>query len=175
VLSPSPAGGDARERAGRGAERPQEAGRPSRNAERLPQGVTEKIATVDGVRISYKIAGRGPAVVLLHGFAETSHMWLPLIRLLRESGEKASGTFLIDQGHLVATTVRGVVVKGSGHWLMEEAPQQVIPELVAFINDGSAAGAESVREQLTPGEVRAVGKSGAGAGTSGVSGIETTD
>ena len=28
----------------------------------------------------------------------------------------------------------GVVIKGSGHWLMEEAPGQVIPELVAFIN-----------------------------------------
>ncbi len=24
--------------------------------------------------------------------------------------------------------------KGKGHWLMEEAPQQVIPQLVAFIN-----------------------------------------
>jgi pimeloyl-ACP methyl ester carboxylesterase len=27
-----------------------------------------------------------------------------------------------------------VVIKGKGHWLMEEAPQQVIPQLVAFIN-----------------------------------------
>jgi len=27
-----------------------------------------------------------------------------------------------------------VVVKGSGHWLMEEAPDQVIPALVAFLN-----------------------------------------
>jgi len=26
------------------------------------------------------------------------------------------------------------VIKGSGHWLMEEAPQQVIPQLLAFIN-----------------------------------------
>jgi len=25
-------------------------------------------------------------------------------------------------------------VKGSGHWLMEEAPDQVIPALVAFLN-----------------------------------------
>ena len=25
------------------------------------------------------------------------------------------------------------VVKGSGHWLMEEAPEQVIPELVSFL------------------------------------------
>jgi pimeloyl-ACP methyl ester carboxylesterase len=50
------------------------------------------------------------------------------------SGEKAGGTFLIDQGRLVANDVKGVVVKGSGHWLMEEAPDQVIPELLQFLN-----------------------------------------
>jgi pimeloyl-ACP methyl ester carboxylesterase len=52
------------------------------------------------------------------------------------TGEKASGQFLIDQARLVATDVKGVVVAGSGHWLMEEAPGQVIPQLVAFL-DGS--------------------------------------
>jgi pimeloyl-ACP methyl ester carboxylesterase len=51
------------------------------------------------------------------------------------TGEKASGTTLIDQTRLVANDVEGTVVKGSGHWLMEEAPQQVIPALVAFLND----------------------------------------
>jgi len=49
------------------------------------------------------------------------------------TGEKASGEFLIQQGRLVATSVEGVVVKGSGHWLMEEAPDQVIPKLVSFL------------------------------------------
>ena len=53
------------------------------------------------------------------------------------TGEKASGDFLIEQARLVATDVRGVVIAGSGHWLMEEAPQQVIPRIVAFINDAS--------------------------------------
>ncbi|MET0541963.1 MAG: alpha/beta hydrolase, partial [Variovorax sp.] len=43
------------------------------------------------------------------------------------------GTFLIEQGRMVATNVQGVLVKGSGHWLMEEAPDQVIPELVKFL------------------------------------------
>jgi pimeloyl-ACP methyl ester carboxylesterase len=27
-----------------------------------------------------------------------------------------------------------VLIKGSGHWLMEEAPEQTIPQLVKFIN-----------------------------------------
>ena len=50
------------------------------------------------------------------------------------TGEKASGNFLIEQARLVDSNVDGVVIKGSGHWLMEEAPQQVIPQLIAFIN-----------------------------------------
>jgi hypothetical protein len=36
----------------------------------------------------------------------------------------------VKQGSFTA----GVVIKGSGHWLMEEAREQVIPRLVAFIN-----------------------------------------
>jgi pimeloyl-ACP methyl ester carboxylesterase len=50
------------------------------------------------------------------------------------SGEKAGGPFLIGQGKMVATNVEGVLVRGSGHWLMEEAPDQVIPKLVEFLN-----------------------------------------
>ena len=49
------------------------------------------------------------------------------------SGEKAGGTFLIDQAKMVATDVRGQVITGSGHWLMEEAPKTVIPALLDFL------------------------------------------
>jgi pimeloyl-ACP methyl ester carboxylesterase len=61
-----------------------------------------------------------------------TRLTLPVLVL---TGEKASGEFLIDQARLVATDVKGVVVKGSGHWLMEEAPAQVMPPLVAFIDE----------------------------------------
>ncbi len=50
------------------------------------------------------------------------------------TGEKASGNFLIEQARLVATNVKGVVIEGSGHWLMEEAPNTVIPAITDFIN-----------------------------------------
>jgi pimeloyl-ACP methyl ester carboxylesterase len=50
------------------------------------------------------------------------------------SGEKASGDFLIQQARLVADNVEGVIVKGSGHWLIDEAPDQVIPKLVSFLS-----------------------------------------
>jgi pimeloyl-ACP methyl ester carboxylesterase len=64
------------------------------------------------------------------GFAATK-LSMPLLVL---SGEKAGGPFLIEQGRMVASDVEGVLVKGSGHWLMEEAPDQVIPKLVEFLN-----------------------------------------
>jgi pimeloyl-ACP methyl ester carboxylesterase len=50
------------------------------------------------------------------------------------SGEKSGGTFLIEQVKLVASDVKGQVVQGSGHWLMEEAPQTVIPAIVEFLD-----------------------------------------
>jgi len=63
-------------------------------------------------------------------FAQTP-LSMPMLVL---TGEKASGEFLIQQAGLVASDVEGVVVRNSGHWLMEEAPNQVIPKLVAFLN-----------------------------------------
>lgn len=50
------------------------------------------------------------------------------------TGEKGSGEFLIQQGRMVATNVEGVVIRDSGHWLMEEAPGQVISALLKFLN-----------------------------------------
>ena len=50
------------------------------------------------------------------------------------AGERASGAFLIEQAKLVATNVNSVTMKGSGHWLMEEAPDATMTALVHFIN-----------------------------------------
>lgn len=63
-------------------------------------------------------------------FAKTK-LSMPVLVL---TGEKASGNFLIEQAKLVASDVKGVVVPGSGHWLMEEAPQAVIPAIIDFIS-----------------------------------------
>jgi pimeloyl-ACP methyl ester carboxylesterase len=95
-------------------------------------------------------------------FAKIS-LTMPMLVL---TGEKASGEFLIQQGHLVATDVQGVVVKGSGHWLIDEAPDQVIPRLVTFLT--------AAPTRLTPPDIARLSTSAPGPGTSGVSGIKTT-
>src|SRR5438067_5895165 len=66
-------------------------------------------------------------------FAQLSAKPLPMPVLVL-TGEKASGNFLIEQTRLVAARVEGQVVPGSGHWLMEEAPQRVIPAITGFID-----------------------------------------
>jgi pimeloyl-ACP methyl ester carboxylesterase len=50
------------------------------------------------------------------------------------SGEKAGGTFLIEQAKLVASNVRGQLVAGAGHWLIEEAPDVVITAIRDFVD-----------------------------------------
>src|SRR5260370_12087910 len=46
--------------------------------------IDSRTAKIDNVDLHYLAAGRGPAVIWLHGFAETSRMWRPIIPLLTE-------------------------------------------------------------------------------------------
>jgi pimeloyl-ACP methyl ester carboxylesterase len=46
--------------------------------------IASKTATVDGLQFHYLTAGNGPAVILLHGYTQTSRMWRPIIPLLAE-------------------------------------------------------------------------------------------
>lgn len=49
------------------------------------KAIASKTEDVDGVRLHYLTAGDGPAlVILLHGYAETSRMWRPIIPQLAE-------------------------------------------------------------------------------------------
>src|ERR1700686_1398571 len=56
----------------------------AQNEAKLPAGFAAKDAAVDGLKLHYTMGGHGPAVVLLHGFAETSRMWMPILPLLGE-------------------------------------------------------------------------------------------
>jgi len=41
--------------------------------------ISVRTETVEGLNIQYLIAGHGPTVLLIHGYAETSRMWRPLM------------------------------------------------------------------------------------------------
>jgi pimeloyl-ACP methyl ester carboxylesterase len=53
--------------------------------------------------------------------------------VLSIAGEKASAAILGPQMKLVASTVNQVDFKDTGHWLMEERPQETMGELIAFL------------------------------------------
>jgi pimeloyl-ACP methyl ester carboxylesterase len=46
--------------------------------------MTDRSAEVEGVKFHYWTAGQGPAVILIHGYAETSLMWRPIAPALAE-------------------------------------------------------------------------------------------
>jgi pimeloyl-ACP methyl ester carboxylesterase len=48
------------------------------------KNIVLRTAEIDGVQLHYLTSGHGPAVILLHGFAQTSRMWKPIMPLLAE-------------------------------------------------------------------------------------------
>ena len=58
---------------------------PAPGARAQSKEIASRTEDVDGVRLHYLTAGHGPAVViLLHGYAETSRMWRPILPQLAE-------------------------------------------------------------------------------------------
>jgi pimeloyl-ACP methyl ester carboxylesterase len=56
----------------------------SASASAQPEPIASRMSQVDGVKLHYLTAGHGPAVILLHGYTQTSRMWKPIIPLLAE-------------------------------------------------------------------------------------------
>jgi pimeloyl-ACP methyl ester carboxylesterase len=54
------------------------------SAQEPDNGILSRTAEIAGVRLHYLTAGQGPSLVLLHGYAETSLMWKPVIPLLAQ-------------------------------------------------------------------------------------------
>ena len=46
--------------------------------------ISEHTAAIEGTRLHYLTAGTGPAVILLHGYTQTSRMWRPIMPKLAE-------------------------------------------------------------------------------------------
>src|SRR5258705_12368127 len=58
----------------------------SNTAQAQPQtAIQDRFADVNGIKLHYLFAGKGDPVILLHGYAETSRMWRPLIAELAKT------------------------------------------------------------------------------------------
>jgi len=90
--------------------------------------------------------------------------------VLAVGGDHSFGATMAFVMRFAADDVHQTVIADSGHWLMEEQPQATVAAIRAFL-DTSATLAQA---RLTLAEVEARPRTGAGAGTSGLSGIQTT-
>lgn len=57
---------------------------PIAHAQASAAAIASRTADVNGVKLHYLTAGHGTPLILLHGYAETSLMWKPIIPLLAE-------------------------------------------------------------------------------------------
>src|SRR2546430_11168696 len=88
----------------------------------LAQAVQSRFATVNGVRLHYLEAGTGSPIILLHGFGETSHMWLPLIpklavnhRVIAPDLRGSAESGVPDSGYDKVTMARGIHALAPSH------------------------------------------------------------
>lgn len=86
--------------------------------------------------------------------------------VLAVGGEKSFGALQAVIMRHVATNVEGAVVKGSGHWLMEERPAETVALIRSFLE-------ASPQERFSPADFKFPGKGNPGTGSSGISGIQT--
>ena len=102
-----------------------------------------------------------------HASAALGRLKMPVLAI---GGDHSFGTTMAFVMRFAADDVREVVIADSGHWLMEEQPQATVAAIRAFLDAGAALPAA----RQTSAEVDALPRNGAGAGTSGLSGVQTT-
>src|SRR5436190_22722076 len=57
----------------------------AKRATRAAVAIKSRFAKVNGIRLHYLAAGQGEPVILLHGYAQNSHLWRPLIAELAKT------------------------------------------------------------------------------------------
>ena len=106
--------------------------------------------------------------------AADNRVWLARGRRLQMpvlaiGGDHSLGATMAFIMRFAADDVGQVVIPDAGHWLMEEQPAATITAIRSFLTGGRLP-----RQSLTRADVDTMVRGGAGAGTSGVSGIRTT-
>jgi pimeloyl-ACP methyl ester carboxylesterase len=74
------------------------------------------------------IASEIPAILKLTKRKLTMPIWAV-------GGEHSMGIGPFEQFQHLAQTVRGGVITGSGHWVIEEQPDKILAELMEFLSD----------------------------------------
>jgi pimeloyl-ACP methyl ester carboxylesterase/quercetin dioxygenase-like cupin family protein len=106
-------------------------------------------------------------------FLARGRLQMPVLAIGGDHSFAATMAYVV---RFAADDVQQVVIPSSGHWLMEEQPTPTIAAIRAFLlrPSGSAGAASFAPRTLAASEVDALARGGAGPGTSGITGIQTT-
>jgi pimeloyl-ACP methyl ester carboxylesterase len=91
-------------------------------------------------------------------------------------GDHSFGPTMAGVLRVCADDVDEVVIRESGHWLMEEQPKATVAAIRSFLMQptGAEAAVSLPSTALGVAQIESLVRGGAGAGTSGVGGIQTT-
>jgi pimeloyl-ACP methyl ester carboxylesterase len=105
-------------------------------------------ASPDHLRGSFGIYRAFPAIIAQNEQRKTRRLPLPVLAI---GGEQSAGEGPGNTMKLAADDVQTVVLPGSGHWVAEQAPEQLLAALTAFLAPyrDAAAAAQDTESRVT--------------------------
>jgi pimeloyl-ACP methyl ester carboxylesterase len=79
---------------------------------------------------SFQLYRAFPVTTAQNEQRKTRRLTLPVLAI---GGGESSGAMVADTMQLVADDVQGIVLPGSGHWVAEQAPEELLAALTAFL------------------------------------------
>jgi pimeloyl-ACP methyl ester carboxylesterase len=87
-------------------------------------------ADPDALRGSFEIYRAFPTIIAQNQQRKARRLPMPVLAI---GGAESSGQMVGDTMQLVADDVQTVVLAGSGHWVAEQAPEELLAALTAFL------------------------------------------
>jgi hypothetical protein len=104
--------------------------------EPFPAGFHTQMIATNGTRLFVRVGGHGPAVVLLHGFADTGDMWASLAAKLMTDHWAPRSRWDLRRPSFCAMsrpTFRRASYRAPAIWIMEENPAATIKLTTDFL------------------------------------------
>jgi pimeloyl-ACP methyl ester carboxylesterase len=126
-----------------GAEFDASAGTTKLPAEAVEYYIDTLAASPDALRGSFEFYREFPTIIAQNEQRKSRRLTMPVLAI---GGEESGGEGPGNAMKLVADDVQTVVLAGSGHWVAEQAPEQLVEALTAFLapyRDGVAEAASA--------------------------------
>src|SRR6478736_4493010 len=113
-----------------GAEFDASAGTTKLPAEAVSYYIGTLAADQEALRGSFELYREFPSMIAQNEQRKSRRLTMPVLAI---GGEQSGGEGVAATMKLVADDVKGAVLAGSGHWVAEQAPEQLLSELTDFL------------------------------------------